>query len=259
LLSMRGQDIASVGRVGFVRSALDRDDPMKRSLDIDMSVQPNDFTCGPTCLHSIYRYYGDDISLDDVISGVTTLEDGGAIASHLAIHALKKGYKSVIYSYNMQVFDPTWKDLPPEKLSEKLIAQRAAKVDAKLSVATDAYLEFLALGGVVRFQDLTPALIRKYVKRQIPILTGLSSTYLYQAVRERRVDNGDDDIRGYPAGHFVIIHGYNTAQGTVMVADPFRNNPALMGQHYEVNLYRLVCAIMLGIVTYDSNLLIIEP
>jgi len=224
-----------------------------------MSIQPNDYTCGPTCLHSIYSYYGEEITVDEVIRGVKTLDDGGAIASHLAIHALNKGYKAVIYSYNMQVFDPTWKDLPPEKMIQKLIAQRAAKDDPKLSFATDAYLEFLALGGVIRFRDLTPSLIRKYVKRQIPILTGLSSTYLYQVARERREDNADDDIKGYPSGHFVIIHGYNTARTTVMVADPFRNNPAYMGQHYEVSLYRLVCAIMLGIVTYDSNLLIIEP
>ena len=232
---------------------------MKRTLDFDISAQPNDVTCGPTCLHAIYRYHGENVSLDEVIAGVKTLEDGGTIASQLAIHALKKGYKASIYSYNMNIFDPTWHDLPMEKMVQKLVAQREAKNDPKLSFATDAYLEFFALGGKLRFVDLTPALIRGYVKRGIPILTGLSSTYLYQTIRERKEDNVDDDIRGYPAGHFVVIHGYNMSRGAVVVADPFRHNPARKGQRYEVNLYRLVCAILLGIVTYDSNLLIIEP
>jgi hypothetical protein len=29
------------------------------------------------------------------------------------------------------------------------------------------------------------------------------------------------------------------------------------GRYYDVDIYRLVCAIMLGILTYDGNLLII--
>ena len=36
-------------------------------------------------------------------------------------------------------------------------------------------------------------------------------------------------------------------------------NPLSLRQHYEVNIYRLVCSIMLGVVTYDDNLLVIEP
>jgi hypothetical protein len=31
------------------------------------------------------------------------------------------------------------------------------------------------------------------------------------------------------------------------------------GQHYSVDIYRLVCAIMLGILTNDGELLIIQP
>jgi hypothetical protein len=232
----------------------------KRSLlDIRISSQPNEVTCGPTCLHAIYKYFEDDISLSEVIRGVKALEDGGTYASHLAVHALKRGYKAHIYTYNMTVFDPTWYTLAPEKLVKKLLAQKEAKNDPKLSIATEAYMEFLSLGGQIRFVDLTPALIRGYVKRGIPVLAGLSATYLYQSIRERKETNIDDDIAGYPAGHFVVVHGYNMTRGAVTVADPLRNNPPDLGQRYEVNLYHLVCAILLGILTFDSNLLIIEP
>lgn len=44
-----------------------------------------------------------------------------------------------------------------------------------------------------------------------------------------------------------------------MVADPFLPNPMSDSQHYGVAIDRLVCAILLGILTYDDDLLIIQP
>ncbi len=46
--------------------------------------------------------------------------------------------------------------------------------------------------------------------------------------------------------------------GTVYLADPMNPNP-LKSQYYSVTFDRLLNSIMLGIVTYDANLLIIEP
>ena len=37
------------------------------------------------------------------------------------------------------------------------------------------------------------------------------------------------------------------------------DNPMADGQKYEVSIDRVICSILLGIVTYDANLLIIEP
>ena len=108
-------------------------------------------------------------------------------------------------------------------------------------------------------QDLTAKLLRGYLKRSIPVLTGLSATYLYQCERENEVDWEPDDIRGVPAGHFVVLSGYNKQQRTVHVADPYLPNPLGEQHHYEVTLDRLVCAILLGVLTYDANLLVIEP
>lgn len=32
--------------------------------------QPDETTCGPTCLHSVYRYWGDEVGLGDVIGQI---------------------------------------------------------------------------------------------------------------------------------------------------------------------------------------------
>jgi len=45
----------------------------------------------------------------------------------------------------------------------------------------------------------------------------------------------------------------------VSVADPLDDNPRFSSRHYRVGIDRLIGAILLGVVTYDANLLVIRP
>lgn len=231
---------------------------MMTSLRVEILPQPDDFTCGPTCLHALYRYFGDEVPLQQVIDEVPVLENGGTLDVLLANHALARGYSARIFTYNVQMFDPTWFDGQPVDLAERLRLQLEYKDSARLRMATEAYLLFLSRGGELRFEELTSALIRKYLNRAIPILTGLSATYLYHSSRESG-DGRPDDIRGRPAGHFVVLCGYDRESRNVLVADPFRKNPLSDANVYMVSIDRVLSAVLLGILTYDANLLIIEP
>ncbi len=228
-------------------------------LHLDIQPQPDEITCGPTCLHALYGYYGDRLPLEQVVAEVPMLEEGGTLAVLLACHALKRGYRALIYTYKLQLFDPTWLAPGAPDLREKLRRQLEFKHDPKLQAASRAYLEFLELGGELRFEDLTTALIRKYLKRSMPIITGLSATYLYRSPREFGPKADYDDIRGEPSGHFVVLCGYDRQARSVRVADPLLPNPVAPVQLYEISIDRVLCAILLGVLTYDANLLIIQP
>lgn len=235
-------------------------------LSFDILPQPNDSTCGPTCLHAVYQYYGDDSNLARIITEVGQLQQGGTLAVLLGNHALKRGYRARIYTFNLQVFDPTWFGVPEVDLRSKLLQQRAARDSPRLHEATNAYLEFLDLGGELTMDVLSIELIRSFLEQQTPILTGLSATFLYREPREIILDppeagrtSAPDDVRGDPCGHFVVLRGYDAAERTVLIADPLESNPFDGTHHYTVNIDRVFAAIMLGIVTYDANLLIIEP
>jgi hypothetical protein len=228
-------------------------------LQFDILPQPDEITCGPTCLHALYGYYGDRLSLNQVVAEVPMLEGGGTLAVLLACHALRRGYRALIYTYKLQLFDPTWLAAGAPDLREKLRRQMEFKKDPKLQVASRAYLEFLDLGGELRFEDLTTALIRKYLSRSVPFITGLSATYLYRTPREFGPKADYDDIRGEPSGHFVVLCGYDREARTVRIADPLLPNPLAPGQLYETSIDRVLCAILLGVLTYDANLLIIQP
>lgn len=228
---------------------------MRAHLELEVQPQPDDTTCGPTCLHAVYRYLGDDIGLREVIEQVHPLPGGGTLAVWLANHALKRGYQATIFTYNLQLFDPTWFE-PGQDLRACLQRQRAVKSDPKLAMASEPYLEFLERGGRVFLGDKTSRLIRRYLRRGVPILTGLSATYLYRCAREYQDDY--DPIRGEPLGHFVVLCGYDKEAREVRVADPLHDNPGFGEQYYSVNVERLIASILLGIVTYDANLLVIE-
>lgn len=101
--------------------------------------------------------------------------------------------------------------------------------------------------------------MRGYLKRGIPILAGLNSTFLYNCAREVGETNDYDDLRGEPAGHFVVLSGYDKVRRQVLIADPLGDNPTFEPHMYWVRMPRLVASILLGVLTYDASLLIIEP
>jgi hypothetical protein len=230
-------------------------------LHLEILPQPDDFTCGPTCLHAIYRYWGDDVPLRQLVAEIARTPSGGTADVFLANHALERGYRVTIFTYNLRIFDPTWFTTEGIDVRDRLRKQSAVKSAQRpvFGLLTDAYVRFLDLGGELRFVDLSPTVLRRWLRRGVPILTGLSSTYLYRQSREYGPDDDDDDVRGEPQGHFVVLCGYRRARRTVLVADPFLENPMSPDTHYEVSLERVVGAVLLGVLTHDANLLMIEP
>jgi hypothetical protein len=220
--------------------------------------QPDDVTCGPACLHGVYRHYGDDVPLARVIADIHTLDQGGTLDVFLANHALQRGYDATILTYNLELFDPTWFALPNGTIRERLRRQAKVKPWRRLRAATRGYAEFLRLGGKLALVDLEPSLLKRYLHRG-PIIAGLSATYLYRAVRDIPETNVDDDVRGEPVGHFVVLTGQRRDAREILIADPLEANPLVRSRYYAVQVQRLIGAILLGVMTYDANLLVVEP
>ena len=124
----------------------------------EIGPQPDFVSCGPTCLQAVYRYYGDEVSLAEITAAVVPVETGGTLAVALGCHALRRGYDARIFTYNVILFDPSWFDpTGGVDVAERLRAQRQAKHDRKLHLATRLYLEFLELGRT--FGGFLPFLI----------------------------------------------------------------------------------------------------
>lgn len=232
---------------------------MPFQIDLEIQAQPDDSTCGPTCLHAVYKHLGDEQPLEKVIRKVQRLEGGGTLAVLMGLHALERGYEVVLYSYNLHVFDPTWFALAGSEIAAKLRAQLELKTKPRQRTAAKAYLRFIEQGGEVRFADLTVGLVRNYLKRGIPVLAGISATWLYRSARELGEPLVPDDLAGFPQGHFVILCGYDPEERQFLVADPLQPNPITHASRYAVDVDRVVCSMLLGAITYDANMLVLRP
>jgi hypothetical protein len=232
-------------------------------LRVPRFIQPDDVTCGPTALRKVYDFYGVRVDLDTVLAELDRNEDGGTLAVFLGIAALRRGFRTRIYSYDLRIFDPTWFHLETPALAEKIHARFPYLKDATRLRAARAYLEYLGAGGLLAFDELTPGLLKSILDREHPVLAGLSATHLYRTARERhRPDSGAlvaDDVAGEPTGHFVVISGYEHWGRRFIVRDPFEHVPVPEGGRQVVDAHRLINAILLGDATYDAVLLEIWP
>ena len=232
-------------------------------LPLQRFLQPDDVTCGPTCLLKVYDFYGIETDLGSVVGEIARNDDGGTLAVYLAIAAVRRGFRSRIYSYDLRIFDPTWKGLDVPTLTRKLRARLPYLRQPKARRAAEAYLEYLRLGGTIGFRELTPRLLREILDRDHPILAGLSATYLYQMPRERHHPEThlllDDDVAGDPVGHFIVVSGYERWGRRFVVRDPSEHVPVSDDGRFLVDAQRLINAILLGDLTYDAVLLELWP
>ena len=219
--------------------------------------QPDDVTCGPTCLAQVMRYYGEAVELPEVAASVrmNAPQVGGTQAVYLAIAARQRGYRATLYPLDFDIFDPTWADLDPALLGAKVRARAAALADPRRAVETRAWAEFLEMGGRVEFAELSVDLLRNILHRGRPIISGLSATALYRQIRERPADNQDDDLHGEPVGHFVVVCGHSPQTRRFAVCDPSPHAPFSRTGRYSVEARRLLNAILLGDATRDAVLL----
>ena len=239
--------------------------PSRRSnaLNVERFLQPDEVTCGPTCLRKVYSFYGLPDTQDEIISALERNEDGGTLAVYLGVVALDRGLRARIYSYDLRIFDPTWYSLDSAGLREKILARFPYLIDEKRRRAAKAYVQFLEMGGELAFDELRHSLLKSIIDRGHPVLAGLSATHLYHASRERwdalAHKHVDDDVAGEPTGHFVVISGYDNWGRRVTVVDPFEHAPVNHDGLIQVDSDRLINAILLGDVTYDAVLLEVWP
>jgi hypothetical protein len=226
-------------------------------------VQPDDVTCGPTCLRKVYDFYGLSVDLAEITAALERNEDGGTLAVFLGIAALKRGFNARIYSYDLRIFDPTWASLSSEDLTEKIFERFPSLSNPKRLRAAGAYIRFLEMGGRLSFDELTHQLVKSIIDRGHPLLAGLSATYLYRSARERwdpeRQLLVEDDVRGEPIGHFVVICGYDQWGRKLTVVDPHEHAPITENGRILVDSQRLINAILLGDLTHDAVLLEVWP
>ena len=57
----------------------------------------------------------------------------------------------------------------------------------------------------------------------------------------------------------MVLCGWDAEERKVCVADPLEDTPRIQDHIYWLPVERVITAILLGVLTYDGNLLVLEP
>ncbi len=229
--------------------------PESVELEVPRFAQPDDCSCGPTCLRQVYAALGAPRDHAEVDASVRRTPDGGTVAVWLGLAALGAGYAATLYPFGVQVFDPTWWGLDGAALRAKLVARAATRDSADARDYILSYVEFLDAGGTIRFQELTRALLCSRLAAGHPLVCGLSATWLYREQRQDPITDTSDDVGGEPVGHFVTLSGYREWGADFAVCDPEADAPFSADGRYHAPARRLLKGILLGDLTRDALLL----
>ncbi len=222
-------------------------------LHFTVPQQPDDESCGITCLQAVYEHYGFETSAEALQHQVVHWrKTGGTVGVNLGRHALAHGFSAEIYTYNIKVFDPTWRDLPRDEIRAKLKLRQRRIRSSRQKKEIGFYLDFIKHGGVVRFDDLDEALFRRLFASKQPVICGLSATYLYQSIRELP-NNQENDVIGNPVGHFVVVSAYDAEKHEVQIHDPLRQHPLSATGTYSLPLPEIQQRGDAGILTYGRQ------
>ncbi len=223
------------------------------SLSVKRFAQPDNITCGPTSLRMVLKHYGKNLSHQEMMKHFTIFPGIGVLDPHIAMAAMDLGFKVKTISFNYRVIHPSWENLPPDKLLQKLQIYLPQITNYKDSVSAAGYIQYLERGGTIEFHPLSRKLIVQYLRKGIPVIAALDMEYLYKGTVDW------SEFKPEHATHFVVICGYNAAKDEFKVADPWHSIPIPNTKgFYPVSADRLFTAILLGFQVNDADLIIIE-
>ena len=151
-------------------------------LDVRRFVQPDDLSCGPTCLAQVYRYYGHDKrAVRTVIDETARNPDGGTLAVYLGVSALRNGFGAA------STRTTCGSSIPPGGSSPAAIAQAGEAAPApgrparpKLQRSRAAYIEFLGPRRQGALPELTRELMVRILAAAVTPSSRVGATYLYR-------------------------------------------------------------------------------
>lgn len=158
-------------------------------LNFSLNSKPYYQNCGLKCLDALFQYYRIDKTPKDLIKKDTNkplwISDLGSLV-------LGAGLPVTLFTYSQKIFRPEWFNFSKQKIFAKL---RKREKNLLIDRARRSILDFLKLGGKLKFEVLNAERLKYYIKNKKPVLLAASSSIIHH--------------RFMLSGHFVVLIGYD--------------------------------------------------
>ncbi len=229
-------------------------------------VKQGESECVQASAAQILAFYGIRKTIEEIKNEVPPLrsKDGeliGTLWAHIALYFLELGFNVTFHTTDVVIFDRRWKNLSNKELLKKLEQRQPHLTHGFygreiLDAYFDGYTRFIKKGGIVQLPIVTSDYLYGLLKKG-PILASVDYQFLndvskwsYMAETDRWVE---DDIKGIPLTHAIIISGYR--DGVYTIVDPdFR-----YGGVRTIPADHLLGAFYLAQFSFDNMLITLSP
>jgi hypothetical protein len=212
-------------------------------LNIPQCEQITPYCCVPACLEQILKFHNIQDSQQIILKSLEYPERGMSIPQ-AGSYLLKHGFKTIINTNNIHIFDPAWFELGVPELIKQL-KKRKKFVDIFNQSLIDDYLEYFKNYGAIKFETISGNLILKYLSKSMPIMAELASTYLYKKSKTSKPGAFNDSIKGQIEGHCVILAGFNEKNKIKIIDSNCENNPFNKRGTYWIDAEELIASIFI--------------
>jgi ABC-type bacteriocin/lantibiotic exporter with double-glycine peptidase domain len=200
--------------------------------------QKNKVGCGAAAMSMLYKYFGKDISEEEIIKEVGGLTKWGSFVTDHAFMARKMGLKVICHSYNLEYFNPIYEEKPKKDFIKRI----ASLIRTEKRAYNKRELESIkrALESDIDFSFRMPSLdiLRKFLDKKLPVCIVVNSAALFEK---------DIDLE---MGHYIVLTGYTK--------DKFYYNDPEDGKSKSISANKLMFALSNNIFNSSAYLLIIR-
>jgi ABC-type bacteriocin/lantibiotic exporter with double-glycine peptidase domain len=194
--------------------------------------------CGLAAMSMVYKYFGKEISEEEISKEIGGLTKWGSFVVEHALMARKLGFKVICHSYNLEYFDPS-----DAKLSRKgLIKKTKALIKKEKRAYKKRMLNSLlkVLESDIKFEMRIPSLsiIKKFLDQKLPVVITVKSAVFFEKKKDLK------------SGHYIVLTGYDN--------DKFYCNDPKSGKAKTISADKLIFALSNNAFYSSAYLIVIK-
>jgi hypothetical protein len=207
-------------------------------IDVPLVKQKDKNGCGAAGMSMIYKFFGVNLSQEEIIKKIGGLTRWGSFTVDHALMANELGFSTTVYSYNLEYYDPS-----DSKLSRKELIKKTGELIKKENRQYNIR-ELKSILKVLRsdvsYEMRIPTLnsIKKFLDKRIPVVVAVNSAVLFEKKKDLRW------------GHFLALTGYEKNRF-------YYNDPH--GIKGTISDEKLIFALSNNVFDSSAYLLVIKP
>lgn len=216
-------------------------------LKIPVAKAKHKLGCGPTSLSMVLKYHNKNYSEKQATKDlkIGLLKDRGTLVIDHALFAKKLGFHVICYSYNMELYKPSFTKLSKSRvLTElsRLLRKKQTAINKRILKITS---ELIKSGTNFKIKMPTINDVINLLNKKLPVILAVNAKILFETEKLPNFPKIPNNM-----GHFIVITGFKN--NTFYYNDPY------FGEHKRISKDKLFFALSNNVLDSSAYLLVLK-